>query len=126
MVPGSEPLSRGKQSIDSVAEKARQMGFPLVVVITDRHGNPASMRIMQVDEAGWQWCKQFTLKSVKLGREFGRVKKPDALTIEGETGFAKALGIEAEESDTTLSATKDTITFFQGGEEVGPRLSLRK
>ncbi|MFC2174609.1 hypothetical protein ACFLQ2_01955 [archaeon] len=125
MVPGSDAMARGKQSVDEVAEKARQMGFPIVAVITEMHGNPASIRFLSVDDAGWEWGKQIPLKSVKLARDFGRCKKPDALRLDDEIGFAKLLGVEAEESDTMLTAKKDAVTFLQNGEEVGPRLSIR-
>ncbi|MCK4327578.1 MAG: hypothetical protein KAW41_03810 [Candidatus Diapherotrites archaeon] len=126
LIPGSVSLTRGKQPIDSVAEKARQEGYSVVAVVTGRHGNPSSIRVLEVDEAGWEWGKEFPIKGVRLGREFGRSKRPDALAVEDEIGFAEALGVEPGESDTVLSANKDAITFIQGGAEVGPRLHLRK
>ena len=126
MVPGSAVLSRGKQPIDSVAEKARQEGFSVVAVATEMHGNPASIRVLHVGEGGWEWGKQFAIKSVKLGREFGRSKRPDSLCVEDEIGLAEELGIEHGESETMLSAKQGAVTFFQGGAEVGPRLVLRQ
>ena len=127
LVPNSELISRGKQSVDSLAEYAKANGYPRVIVVTGMHGNPASIRALQVDESGWEWSqKKFFFKSVKLSREFGiRVKAPDALNTEDGIGFAKTLGIEPGDSDTLLKATKNTITFFQDGQEVGPRMVLK-
>jgi len=127
IVPGSATQTRGKKAIDDVAEDARQGGHGVVAVVTESHGNPASIRAFRVTEDGWSWHEnEFLLKSVKLSREFGaHVHRAEEITVDDTIGFAKALGIEPGESDTELRATKEGITFFQAGEEVGPRITLR-
>ena len=127
MVPDSELISRGKQSVESLAEYARANGYPIVVVVTGMHGNPSSIRILKVNESSWKWTeREFRFKSVKLSREFGiRVKTPISLEIDDKSGFAEMLGIDPAESSTILKATEGTITFFQNEQEVGPKMVLK-
>jgi len=76
------------------------------------HGNPHTIRILDISESDWKWTDEFVFRSVKLSRDFGeRVKTPDTLLAGGK--FASALGIESEESDTVLQQDKKQITFFQ-------------
>ena len=126
VIPNSELVGRGKQPIDALADKARQLGYSRVAIATEMHGNPHSIRVLDVDEASWRWLGQFTIKSVKLSRDFGkRVSRPEGILVEGRRSFADALGIEPEESSTVLRETKEAITFFQNGKEVGPRMVLK-
>ncbi len=128
VIPESESFSRGKQSIDDVVENARQAGFSIVVVVTGMHGNPRDIRFLQITESSWKWLpKTFVLKSVKLTREFEtRSQRTDALDIEDNIGFSESLGLEAEESETLLRATSNSISFFQNNEEIGPRMMLKE
>ena len=128
LVPESETLSRGKQSVNDVAESARRMGYPRVAVVTEMHGNPRTIRVLSVSESGWEWLpKQFAVKGVRLCREFeARVRRAEALKAEDGIGFSGALGVQSQDSGTVLKATNEAITFFQGGAEVGPRLSLKR
>jgi len=127
IVPGSATQSRGKKAIDDVAEDARHAGHTHVAVITESHGNPAAIRAFRVTEDGWRWHEsEFLIKGLKLSRDFGnRVHRADEIAVDDTIGFANALGIEHGEGDTELRAAKDSITFFQAGEEVGPRITLR-
>lgn len=127
LVPGSAILARGKQSVDEVAESARAAGYQIVALVTELHGNPNEIRVMEVDEAGWRWLPEsFIVRSLRLSREFGtRVHPPDALQVDGRSLFAKSLGIEPEESDTAIREVGGTLTFLQDGKEVGPRMSIK-
>ena len=127
MLPDTVSVNRGKMGVEELAEFARAEGHSIVVVVTDAHGNPSSLRLLGIDESGWKPLDEIHLKSVKLRREFGiNVPKPITLLVDDPAGLLEHLGIESGESEVTLSAGKDTITFFYNGNEVGPRMVLRK
>ena len=127
IIPDSTLVGRGKQPIDAITEDARQQGYRRVAIVTEMHGNPHSIGIIDVDETGWHWLEgRVVMKSVKLSREFGsRVSHPNGIAVEGKSHFAKALGIEPAESNTIMKETDNAISFFQNGEEVGPRMVLK-
>ncbi len=125
VVPGSEAIGRGKQPIEKLAEAARQKGYSRVAVVTEMHGNPHTLRVLDVDEEGWRWIGGVAFKSVKLAREFGgRTRRPDMIASSGSHAFASLLGIKAGDSSTVLQQSNSEITFFQDGKEVGPRMVL--
>lgn len=128
VIPESVTISRGKRAIDDIAEEARRAGYSRVAVITEMHGNPHSVRVLEVSESDWEWLpKSFVIKGVKLCREFSiPARRTNKLKTDDKIGFAKALGVESGESDTVLKADKTVITFIQAGKEVGPRLVLKE
>ena len=66
-VPNAVKVNRGRSSLDELALKALKYGARYVVLFTDFHGNPSSMRFFKVGEGGLTKIPYIaTLSGVKL------------------------------------------------------------
>jgi len=56
-------VSRGKKTIDGIAEHARKKGEPEVIVVEEEDGKPANIAFMEISETGaWKWTRKITVK----------------------------------------------------------------
>ena len=56
---GTFYVSRGKKTIDDIAEYARRKGESEVVIVEEKNGVPEYLSVIEVSETGkWRWGKR--------------------------------------------------------------------
>lgn len=130
LFPESTMTSRGKKSIDDCVELARHDGFSRVVLLSDYKGNPGELAAINVEEGSWEWLDfGFKILGVKLAREFSEPSfvKPHSINLNGLTDILKMFDVDPDNNASVeCKATKQLITFYYKGREIGPLLKIKK
>ncbi len=121
--------NRGKRSLSEVIERAQLEGFPKVLVIYEKHGNPSELSFLNLDG---EWLSPVAVinsaivpvmqKGSRLSGEF-QVQA----TGEGALEFAKLFGERINEGDRVIDVvlTNSSIGFESDGQKFGPKLSVK-
>ena len=135
--PHSVYSSRGKASLDSVIEKARELGKEFIAIVFETNGNPSKIEFIKVSEDSWDWAKSLQLTGVSLSREISgkKIEIPTDLSISGKSKQLEEFLVEVfgldyfiDESEFQIKLTNKPlqITFTYDGKEVGPTLNVKK
>ena len=130
VIPRAAYLSRGKSSLEDVLDRARGHGHLLVGIIEESHGNPSMLHCIQCTDREWKRLAYCALSVHKLRKEFKSKKQRAALlklefSLPQFLAFFKKLGIASQaDADLVAKESNNTISFFEDGKEVGPRVSL--
>ncbi len=92
---------RGKKSMEGVVSRARKLGKPKVVIVTEKGGKPDAMRLVAVSASSWAW----------LGEEL-KIRKVELHPV------------PAEAEPISVKATKDSLAFMFRRRKIGPELQL--
>lgn len=123
--------------MDSVIESARELGKEFIAIVTETNGNPSKIEFIRISEDSWDWAEPVQLTGVSLSREVSekKVSQPDDISVSGnskklEEFLVKIFGLDYFIDDSEFQIkVKDKplqITFFYEGDEIGPRLNIKK
>jgi rRNA maturation protein Rpf1 len=127
--PGAFYWSRGKKSINELVEATRYEGVKGLIVLTEEHGNPVSLRLIEVKEDSWDYSEELRIALIKLRKDLSSFKsKLVSLKLECSSlklkSFLKKIALFDPESVNVLKESKGVLSFYRNGKEIGPRLKL--
>ncbi len=136
-VLGGVYVTRGKASYDVLVDKARRDGEYKIVVISDIHGNPGKIQVINLTEDDWSWDPLIiNISGVSLQREVLseqelKLKKVTfrdlAVVNETKHDIVSYFGLEPNpESRNKIIVKDDVLTFYMGSREVGPRIKIKE
>ena len=107
---------RGKKSVEEIVERANDLGFSRIMVISEQKGNPN--KIAFLDSRGeWKWIFPFIIFSAPTEyttKKIKQVKKEVELSFDmGCERIAELFDIRAPETDdvSTVHISKNKIEF---------------
>ena len=116
--PHSHYSPRGKKNTEQLAQEARKYGYPRILIITEKHGNPHQIQTIQITQKNWQWePTTITLKNTQTHK---KPKPAKTLNITGPhtKPLTKILNTETSpEADTQIRTTHDTLTITQNNQK---------
>ncbi len=130
-------VTRGKASIDVLVDRAINEGEYKVIIISDIHGNPGKIQVINATEDSWVWDPLIlNLSGVSLQREVlskqgVKLKKVsfNSLSVSNETehDVISYFGLSPiSESRNKMIVKNSEISFYMGSREVGPKILIRE
>ena len=74
LLPASSYENRGKKSIEDVVERARSLGCSRILIFSEEHGNPRSIRAINTN-GEWSWHPvEILMRKIEIGEKAGMPK----------------------------------------------------
>lgn len=131
---GATYLVRGKGSISNLISNCRYEGTQFLFIVTERHGNPFQILMLQVTEKNWELKETFFVKVLVAHNEFDNAKADGNLRFrefvlasknKALNWIIKTVGADiTDDSDVVVKDFKGAITTYYKDVEVGPRFEL--
>lgn len=128
--PKSFYFSRGKKSIELLAEETLNSGEEFALIVSEMHGNPTEIKIIKVSKNEWNYFCTIRIKVLKFRKELTEFKskiheiktKTDNVQLKK---LLKALQVNStNDSEFELIEERNCLTFFRNKKEIGPQILI--
>ena len=128
--PKSFYFSRGKKSIELLAEETLNSGEEFALIVSEMHGNPTEIKIIKVSKNEWNYFCTIRIKLLKSRKDFTEFKsKIPEIKIKIESEKLKKLLKKLEvnsinDSEFELIEKNNVLSFFRTKKEIGPQIRI--
>jgi hypothetical protein len=120
VVPHSKYSARGKKSTDELIILARHGGFPRIALISEKNGNPCSIKFIKVTLNSWEWANE--IKVVGVHSAENRQKFSEVHVKNRADFFEKVFLMESEDEAEITAETEGKDIIFKKQEETLMRI----
>lgn len=128
--PQSSYFSRGKKSIELLAEQTLDDGEEFALIVSEMHGSPNEIKILRVSKKEWKYFATIRIKLLKTRKSLTEFKsKIHEIKIKTEDAKLKKLLKELSinsinNSEFELIEDKNVLSFFRDNKEIGPQIKI--
>ncbi len=128
-LPSTVYFPRGKKGVEELISDARYKGFNSILVLCESHGNPVSLKKIELTEGEWDYSFEAKIRLLGSRKE-----------ISGFTASLQGIGkvsvredvknfLELKENsgaqETEFREEKGKLNFYRNGSPVGPEFEVK-